>query len=217
MTITQNHIAEFLALATSVIFWKTIRKSKLHWLPFFLLFILLVELIGNYLKKIMYANIILYNFSIPFEYFFYTFLFWLQGKNFLKEFTKFCAVILGIVSLFFFFYQPITLLHSYVLVTGQVCVIVCSCIYLYEQFQNPETESLFKNYFFWLSSGLLLFNLGELSYFLLYTVIHSKGWDKLNLLFKAVNNNMLLLLYLSYVICIVVYKKYNFPKNAREF
>ena len=217
LTITQNHIAEFLAFATSVIFWKTIRKSKFHWLPFFLFFILVVELTGNYLRWVMYANIILYNITIPLEYFFYLFLFWLQGRALLKQFTKFSAIALGTTAIFFYLYQPLTVLHSYVLVTGEVCVIICSCIYLYEQFQNPESESLFKNYFFWLLSGLLLFNLGELSYFLLFPAIKANNWDKFSALFKAINNQLLLLLYLSYIISILVYKKYSSPQNAGKY
>ena len=49
---------------------------KLKSLPFFLAFILLVELTGSYLARIKFANNTwLYNFSIPLEYSFYLFQF----------------------------------------------------------------------------------------------------------------------------------------------
>lgn len=209
MTITQNHIVEFLALTTSVICWKDIRKTKLRWLPFFLLFILIVELTGNYYKRVPYANTRLYNFTIPIEYLFYLLLFWLNGERTLKIFSKSAALMLVAIALFYFIKLPLIILHTNVLLSGQIFVIICFCIYVYEQFQNSEEESLLRNYFFWLSAGLFLFNLGDFTYFLLYPVINANGWDKADSLFKAVNHSLLFLLYLSYIISIVVYKKYK--------
>lgn len=209
MTITQNHIAEFLAFVTSIIFFNSVRRGALKWLPFFLFFILVVELTGNYFRSVPYANTRLYNFTIPIEYFFYIYLFQLHGNKYLKIFCNYAAVLLCAVIIFEFFRLPLVLLHSNVLLAGQSFVIICFCIYLYDQFKNGEEESLLKNYFFWLASGLFLFNLGDFTYFVLYPVINTNHWDKADSLFSAVNHNLLLLLYLSYIISILVQKKYK--------
>ncbi len=209
MTITQNHVVEFLAFSTSIIYWKYIKKGSYRWLPFFLLFILIIELIGNYFHKVPYANSTLYNFTIPAEYSFYFFLFWLHGNKPLKLFSKISSIILLLTSLLCFIYQPFKILHSYALLSGQSCVIICFCIYIYEQFQKSTEESLLKNYFFLLSSGLFLFNLGDFTYFVLYPIINANKWDKADLLFGAINHSLLLLLYLSYILSIVIYKKYK--------
>lgn len=214
MTITQNHIAEFLALVTCVIFWKDIRSSKLRWLPFFLLFILLVELTGNYFRRIPYANMMLYNFTIPLEYGFYLFLFGLHGENTMKLFCRFAGLTLLTATLFYFITQPFKLFHNYVLLCGQALVIICCCIYFVDQFKKAEEKSLLHNYFFWLCSGLLLFNLGDLCYSLLIPVIKAGGWDKFDSLYKSINNNLLLLLYLSYIVSIIVFKKYSAAQDA---
>jgi hypothetical protein len=209
LTITINHISEFSALAASIVFWNYIKKGKLKSLPFFLLFILLVELTGNYLRKNMYPNVGLYNCSIPVEYCYYLFLFYLHGGIILKRLSKWAGFGVLCFAIFYFFKLPATYFHSYVLVAGQVSVIICSCIYLYEQFQHPGEQSLLKNYFFWIVAGLLLFNLGDLTYSLLYPIIHTNKWDRFDIVFKKTNNSLLVLLYLSYIISIVVYKKQN--------
>jgi hypothetical protein len=209
MNITQNHIAEFSALAISIIYWKDIKKGNYRWLPFFLLFILLVELTGNYFRKVPYANAQLYNFTIPLEYLFYLFLFWLHGGKILKPFSKSAALFLALIALFYLIKLPLIILHSYVLITGQAFVIISCCIYIYEQFKSSIEDSLLKNYFFWLCAGLFLFNLGDFTYFALYPIIHENKWDTADFLFSTINHSLLLLLYLSYIVSIIAYKKYK--------
>ena len=171
MTITQNHIVEFSALTASVISWKTLKKGKLRWLPFFLLFILLTELLGNYFHRVPFANAKLYNFSIPLEYAFYLFLFFLHGQKMLKIFSLLSMIVLIANAGISFYTQSFSALHDNVLLTGQISVITSSCIYLYEKFQHPVEESLLQNYFYWMVSGLLLFNLGDFTYFSLFPKI----------------------------------------------
>ena len=213
--ITQNHIVESLALSVCLIYYKSIRKSKLKSLPFFLAFILLVELTGSYFARLLTTNNTwLYNLSIPVEYSYYLFLFWLHGQNLLKKLTVLGFIVLIIVTIFYFFYLPIKAFHSNVLLTGQAFVIISTCIYIYELFQSADDQPLYKNYFFWLVSGLFLFNLGEISYFVLYLSIHKNDWDSFDNLFQLINNNLLLVLYLSYIIAILICKKYEVTTNA---
>lgn len=213
MKITQNHIAEFLALCISIVFWKSIKKGGLRWLPFFFFFILSVELLGTYFKRVPYANAKLYNLSIPIEYLFYFSLFRLHGGRLSRSFSILCSAGLLAVSLFFFITVPLKNFHDKVLLFGQGSVIVSCCIYLFEKFKSADDQSLLKDHFFWLLSGLLLFNLEDFSYFLLYDLIKANKWDQYDNWFKAINNSLLLLLYLSYIISILVYRK-NQKNNA---
>ncbi len=214
MTITQNHIAEFTALAVSIICWKYLKKGSFHLLPFFLSFILCVELVGNYFQNIKHANIILYNCTIPLEYLFYLFLFFKHGGKLLKLFSKISALILVLIAVYFILTVPMQKFHNYVLAAGQVFVIISCCIYLYECFSTTDEDSLLTIPFFWLSAGLLLFNLGEFTFTLLYPIIKRNNWDSLDNLFMSVNNNLLLLLYLSYIITIVLFWR-NKKRYAR--
>lgn len=213
--ITQNHIAESLALAVSLICIKPVRKSKLKSLPFFLAFILAVELTGSYFARILNANNTwLYNISIPVEYSFYLYLFWLHGQPLLKRITVAGIGLFAIVTIFYFFYLPAKVFHSHVLLTGQILVIVCTCIFIYEVFRAANEQPLYKNYFFWLVAGLFLFNLGEISYFALYPSIHENGWDSFDSLFQLINNNLLLVLYLSYIIAVLILSKHEVIPDA---
>jgi hypothetical protein len=207
MSITQNHIVEFSALVVSIFYWRKIKKSKLKSMPFFLLFILIVELMGNYFQKIRNANAVLYNISIPIEYLFYFLLYWLHGGKLLKMVSIVSAFSLLVTAFFYFIQSKVIYFHSYVLVEGQIGVVICTCIYIYEQFVKGDEDSLLKNYFFLLSSGLFLFNLGELTYFLFYPLIFANKWDKFDFIFMSVNNSLLILLYLSYIISILVLSK----------
>lgn len=208
--ITQNHIIEFIALLTGVAYWRYLKHSKLFWLPFFLFAVLLVELSGSIIQRCFHwSNAGLYNFSIPFEYLFYLYLFSIHGNSFLKKFTKIAAVLLVTIAVFYFIESPVNTFHNYVLLTGQLTVIVCACLYIYECFIDVKELPLLKDYFFWITAGLLLFNLGDFGYSLIFPAIRDFHWDEFGLLFKSINNSFLVLLYFSYIIAIIVYKKYS--------
>lgn len=213
MAITQNHIAESLALIVSIVFWKNIKKGKLKWLPFFFFFILCIELMGSYFKKVPYANAKLYNITIPLEYLFYLFLFRIHGN----KIVRICSLILGAgllaVAFYFFLTKPFQDFHSKVLLFGQASVIVCCCLYVFEKFRVVDDKPLLRDHFFWILTGLLLFNLEDFAYFLLYDMIKANNWDQYDNWFKAINNSLLLLLYLSYIISILVHRK-NQKSNA---
>src|SRR5688500_16270722 len=70
---------EIAALATSIIFWYKLRHTKLSWLLPFLIFIVVVELTGRYIRKELHQpNAWLYNISVPIEFLFYGFIFYLH-------------------------------------------------------------------------------------------------------------------------------------------
>ncbi|MFT3703482.1 MAG: hypothetical protein QM802_13990 [Agriterribacter sp.] len=198
-----------MALLTGIIYWSHLKDSKLFWLPFFLAFILFVELSGSFLPYYLNLdNAILYNCSIPLEYLFYSYLFYVHGSLHLKKSVVLGSKLFCIVALFYFVKIPVTIFHYLVLMIGQVLILIYCCLYIYERFIELEGAPLIKNYFFWIVAGLLLFNLGDFSYSLVFPLIRDKNWDDLGLLFKSINNSFLFLLYLSYIIAIIICKKY---------
>ena len=101
--------------------------------------------------------------------------------------------------------KPFSELHDNVLIVGQISVIICCCIYLFEKFNGIDDDSLLNDYFFWMISGLLLFNLGDFTYFRLLPIIKENKWDRLDKWFQTINNSLLLLLFLSYILSIIIY------------
>lgn len=214
MKITHNHIIEAIAFVVSLIYWKDIRKGHLKVLPFFLFFILCVELLGTYFKSVPYANTKLYNFSIPIEYFFYLLLFHLHGGALQRKYIVVAIIGFSCLTAYYFITLPIHVFHSKVLLCGTAMVVVASCIYLYEKFRSVEENSLLSDPFFWIATGLLLFNLEDFAYFFLYDMINLNNWDRYDQWFKAINNSLLILLYLSYIVAIVICHK-NQSRHAK--
>ncbi|MBX3240178.1 MAG: hypothetical protein KIT80_03015 [Chitinophagaceae bacterium] len=206
--ITQNHIIEFTALVVSIFCWPALKKSKLRWLPFFLFFVLLVELAGSVLPRVYkIENAWLYNFSIPAEYGFYLYLFYIHGKRRLRIISFLGIVVVSIVCILSFLLQNFRELHDKVLLAGQVSVVVCCCVYIYECFIELSDLPLFRDYFFWITSGLLMFNLGNLGYVFLFPLMRDEGFDEFGHTFRIINNSFLLLLYVSFIVAIIILKK----------
>jgi hypothetical protein len=206
---------EFLALVVSLIYCKTLWHGKLRSLPFFLAFMLCVEVTGRYLHVFQHiSNSWLYNISVPLEYSYYTYLFWLHGTLGLRKFLTLGFTIFLIVLCWDLMVHPFKPFHTYTLVTGQVLIIISCCLYIYGLFLKNEEYTLFRNYFYWLVCGLLLFNLGDMVYFVFDPLLQEKKWDKFNTLFTEINTNLNYLLYFSYIASIIVFKKYQTPAHA---
>ncbi len=206
--ITQNHIIEFAALVVSILYWSTLKKSKLRWLPFFLFFVLLVELAGSVLPRVYkMENAWLYNFSVPLEYIFYLYLFYLHGKRRLKRVSLIGITIILLISFFSFILTGVRDFNDKMLLSGQIFVIICCCLYIYQYFVELSDLPLIKDYFFWITSGLLLFNLGNLAYVFLLPLMRDQGFDEFGYTFRIINNSFLLLLYVSFIVAIIVLKK----------
>lgn len=208
LIITQNHIIEFAALIVSVVYWPVLKKSKLYWLPLFLFFVLVVELIGRALPTIFrMENAWLYNFSVPLEYIFYQYLFYLHGKKRLRRLSIIGIASIILVSCLSFLLTGTADFHDKVLLVGHVFVISCCCVYIYQYFIDLSDLPLIKDYFFWITSGLLLFNLGNLAYVFFLPLMRDIELDREGEIFRIINNNFLLLLYLSFIMAMIVLKK----------
>jgi len=206
---------EIAAFITSGICLMSTKSHKFRWFFPFLLFMVLVELTGRYLRRElnMETNGYLFNFSVPIEYLFYSWLFlktyqtaWLRkiAEFFIYAFILFCVVIFLLKGIYWF--------NSIILLTGSIAAILFSCLYFYELLIVEERINLVKEPMFWIATGVLLFNLGEFLYSAFYKLLRQQGWDNGTKLFKAINNNLILVLYLCITIgllCVKTYKGYK--------
>jgi hypothetical protein len=206
---------ELAALVTSVACWKKIRNGRFRWFLPFLFLMAAVELTGWYLRKQLHyaTNGYVYNFSVPIEYIFYTWLFagtyrkpgfMLLAKLFIYVFVLFCIVVDLVNGVYWF--------NSIVLIVSNIAAILFSCLYFYELLVVEEQIELTREPMFWIATGVLLFNLGEFLYGTFYRLLRQHGWDNGTRLFKAINNNLVLVLYLCIIIgllCVKTYKGYR--------
>jgi hypothetical protein len=194
---------EISAFITSVICWPEIRSSQFRWFLPFLFLMVVVELTARYLthELKLETNGTIYNFSVPLEYIFYLWLFLKiyrapQFKLFCLLFIYCYAIFCGIVLLL----EGVKSFISIILWVSNISGILFSCIYFYEQLISEARTNLLQEPMFWISCGILLFNLGELIYSLFYGLLREYGWDQGTKLFKLINNQLVIVLYYSIII-----------------
>lgn len=207
--ITTNHIAELAALITSLVLFHSLQKGKLKTLPFYLLFIVLVEATGTFLRRVLKVpNAGFYNVSIIIEYGYLFYLVSLHSKELRNVFIVCIAVLLSI-SGYYFLKEPFNQFHSNALVMAQLMMIIICCLYIYRLLKSAAISEvpLLKYYFFYIVCGLLIFNLVDVCYFLLYPYIKSNNLDLYDQIFSSINKTILPLLYLSYIISMIVFNR----------
>jgi len=200
--LTMDTYAELCAFIVSALTYRRLRGTPFRLFPFFLLFIVLVELAGRYISVILLQkNAWLYNISTTVEFVFYAhiFLLTLHTPDFKKLAAWFMPVYPLLVLLNLVFIQGFTQFHSYTMVLGSVVMIVLCCLFFYELLLNPVEEELRKDPMFWISTGILFFYLGDLSYNLLFNLVQKHAGHMSTKLFISINNNLILILYSCFI------------------
>jgi len=189
---------EILALTCSVIFWRNIRRTPLQWFVPYLFFIVFVEFLGRYMRtELKISNAWLYNISVPVEYLFLVFIFFLFFKNKINRklsvgfFLLFTLYVTG-----FLLINDITHFNRNVLIIGSFSLIIFSVLYLIELYNQPGIINLTKHPVFWIAVGVLLFNAGEFSYDLLTKFFFANRMDRGAVIFRSINSYLNLFLYL---------------------
>lgn len=197
---------ELAALLTSVIFWSKIKKTWARWLLPFLLFIVLVELTGRYIRLELYKpNAWIYNISVPIEYLFYGFIFYL---NYTRKTFKVIALVFLIAFPVFvlanmLFVQGFFRFNTNILKIGSFCMIILCCFYFTELMAKSEEIKLLTEPLFWLATGIFLFNAGEFFYSLFTDYLIQNHLDRTRKLFKSINNKLLWVLYTCIIISVI--------------
>jgi hypothetical protein len=197
-----NLYFEMAALLTSVICIPALRKTKLRWFPIFLLFIVTLELYGRYLSKTLkMPNAWLYNLSTPIEYLFYFYLFYKVYKSArAKKIAMALATLFLLSTIFLHITKGIYLYNDKMLLMGNILAIVLCCYYFYQIFFDEERLSLLKEPMFWIASGILLFNAGELLYTIFLPVLQQHNLDESAKLFYLIHRKLVPVLFTSYII-----------------
>ena len=192
---------ELAAFIISLLTYNSLKGTAFRPFPFFLLFIVTVELTGTYIAKVLHRqNAWLLNISTTLEFIFYAYIFsrTLRNPAYKKMTLGFIAFFPVLVILNMAFIQGFTEFHSYTNALGSVLMIIFCSLFFYELLLNPLEGELHKVPMFWVSTGILFFYLGDLSFNLLYNLEKSEAMGRV--LFKSINNNLILILYSCFII-----------------
>jgi hypothetical protein len=171
----------------------------------FLFFVASVELIGRYYsRELNISNAWLYNISIPVEYLFYTFLFRIHylSHQFRRVALYFIIVFPVFAIINHFFIQNSISLNTNLLKVGSFFMILFSCLFFIEFLRIEKIMDPLKQPFFWVSTGILLFNAGEFSYNVFFEYFF-KNWDEAVKMFRTINNSLLYVLYSCITIAMI--------------
>jgi len=190
------------AFIISVLIFPRLKGTPLRLFPFFLFFIVLVEFTGRYIRMVLLqTNAWLYNISTTLEFVFYAYIFVLQLRDpaLKKATSRFMVIYPLLVLLNLLFVQGFRQFHSYTMVVGSIFMIIFCCLYFYELLLNPLEGDLLRDPMFWISTGILFFYLGDLSYNLLFNLLQKYAVNT-GKLFQSINNNLILMLYSCFII-----------------
>lgn len=188
---------EVASLLAALICFPALRKSFLKWFVPFLFFIVCVEIAGRYLPRVLHRpNAWLFNFSVPVEYLFYSYIYYCAFV------TPGFRLVARMAGFFYFLFCTLVLINygiavfrNQLLMTGNLIGIFYSCIYFFEILKKEQVVDLLKEPMFWITCGVFLFNLGELTYTLFRPVLTANRWDVTLSIFKAINNKLIFWLY----------------------
>ncbi|HMH23054.1 MAG TPA: hypothetical protein VK563_14820 [Puia sp.] len=203
MSLSAHNYFEIGALTASVLVYARLRGTAFRLFPFFLFFIVVVELTGRYMRIVLKEhNGWVYNIGTTAEFIFYAYIFGkaLQNKIYKRLASQFMLFYPLAVLLNLTFIQGFLNFHSYTMVLGSFFMIIFCCLFFYEVFLNPLKLELHREPMFWISTGILFFYLGDFSYNLWYPILTRYGLDAGRNLFLSINNNLNLVLYTCFII-----------------
>ncbi|HEY0678013.1 MAG TPA: hypothetical protein VGD17_06995 [Chitinophagaceae bacterium] len=151
--IALSALAGFLALMQ-----KGINRSL--WIfPFFLVFTLIIELIGLHMSNANIHNADLYNFFSLAAFTFYMYLLmqvvYSARARRIILYTMTAYVVISLVNILFI--QKINTFHTLTYSIGCFLIVVISMYYFYELLQVPRSINLKREPAFWIVAGLLFF------------------------------------------------------------
>ena len=200
---------EIAALLTSIILWYKLRHSSLFWLLPYLAFIVGIELTGRYIRtELRQPNAWLYNISVPIEFLFYGFIFYLHYNRYsFIQLAKFFLILFAVFALCnILFIQGFQSFNTNILKVGSFSMIILACLYFTELLSRNERVNLLREPMFWLTTGVFLFNTGEFFYSLFSDYLIKSHLDKPRKIFSSINNKLIWVLYTCIAISIICTK-----------
>lgn len=162
-------IVQLVSCLTAFALWKKLKDSIFSFFPFYLSFIVLMELLGRYLKtqNMKVANQALYNYVvIPVEFITFFILFFRASQKH-RWVPLACIIVYLVCWLLEYIYLDTTRFwfYSFSYVTGNLLLLVLIFRFFFRLVFTNAILTFRENMLFWVSTGLLLFYLGTFPYF----------------------------------------------------
>jgi hypothetical protein len=204
-------IIEILCLFTGIFLYPVLKKSVFRYLVWLLMIVVIAELSGRYESRVLHKpNAWIFNISTNIEFIVYGVIFY---KTY--HFPKFKKLVFYFLWIFPFmaliniiFIQGFFTFHSITMSIGSLFMVLFCCLYFYEILYQKERMDLLKSSFFWFTTGILFFYTGDLLYNLFFSYLTINKYDY-KTLFKAINNNLIILLYCCFTIAFICKKAEN--------
>jgi hypothetical protein len=172
-------ISNYILFVTTIISWITIKKVKgspLVYLPFYLTYACLLEFGAHTIASYSFigeGNTWWYNFGINIELLFYFYIYYMFLKN---ARHKKSVIYLGIIYETYFLYNVFigetwNSYQTFPLTLGSVFLIILIFIFLLEMFQSNRILHTRKYLIFWISIGLLFYNIIPIPLFVIRSII----------------------------------------------
>jgi len=188
---------ELLAAVMAVVFYKRYVQSNERYFLYFLWYTFLIEIGGAVLGHVFSMdNHWLYNaFTITsFLFYFYWYYTILKRKLFRRTIVIFTGIFIGVAAISLF-YQDWSQYHSYTFITGALFVLVLTLFHFYKLLNSDEVLIVKYKLSFWISTALLLFNMGMIPFMFL-----SEYTDLNDLSYLIILLSLNLILYGCYII-----------------
>lgn len=157
---------EFISAVLAIVFFYKYKNSTEKWFVYFLLINFLVDILGLFWGFFSdKSNYWIYNLYIFFFFIFYFYWFNLLLK---REVFKKAVIIFGVVFIITginnFLNQPWDGYHKITFITGAFFTVFSATFHFYELLNNDEIIDVKHKLSFWISAGLLLFNVGMIPF-----------------------------------------------------
>lgn len=186
------------------------KETPLRFIPFILLFTVLTEFFGGYLKVVysdVFSNVIIFNvyYLIYFTFFFYLFMKVIEEKRF-KRYIKICIAVFWIFYLSDLVFTDIfddSFTRSYI--AGASGLIFCIILYYISILQSSLVLIIKNDLLFWMSVGLFLFYIGYIPIKIMKTWFYES--DNFFSLLLIIQFSLIIVMYLFFLIGFLWMKK----------
>ena len=205
-----HHISLYLyillaAIIVGIIYRQTQPQLLSKWVLPFLILTLAVEVTGLIMSIRKIENLWLYNFFTSFEFIFYSLIYRKIIENALIKklilYSVFIYLILFIINISFI--QGFYKYHTVTYRIGSVMIVFWCYLYFKQLMQSTAYTLLFRNPFFWISSGLMFFYAGFFFYMTAGDIILYAKIPYNDSIWFAISDTLNFLLYTCFLISFI--------------
>ncbi len=205
-----SHTFLILTAIISVVYYKKYQHTPLKYLPYYLWYAVILEMGAILLTDIfkMY-NVWWYNIGINIEILFYLFLFY-QFTD--KQISKKIILYGGIIYEAYFLISYLidndwNMFQNFPFSFGGLLIIIVVLMFLIEMFQSDKILYFYKYLIFWISVGLLVYNIIPLPLFVVRVMIKADLYEFTGLMNIQYFANIFM--YLSFI--------YGFIRSSKSY